>query len=323
MARRTNASKGTEQLTQHTVAPPVAAFADEDPSAPGTMVALTWDGVGAALGAPTDVDRDMYAVDLDPDERLGLGRRITSAKILTDLLRWSGDIAAWLGRTPAAEVGKLVGFSVGHVRVAFAEGLRLRSMLARFEGRAAAAEVEQGGADVGVDRAAKAVRQDYDVLYTALEHATKRNAVLRGMVTTAYSKAVTPRPLAAAVALLVPLAREALRGKDARVAARLAHEQVTLELVAALELGGKALEVAGAQSARAVGGVTERDLDLQDGTCLTHMQWLYDFFGNLHDRDPSAPHLVANATRSFFGPHARGKASAPASPADDTPKQPV
>jgi hypothetical protein len=290
-------------------------------------VTVTWDGVKLSLGSPTADDRAMYAVDETPEERLALGRRIASAKILTDFLRWLGDVAAWVARTPKEGLDALVGFSVGHVQVALEEGLRLRSLLAHYEGRSLEAELEQGGADVGLESAAKVLRAKYDALYTAVEHATRNDAVLSGKVTTAFSKAVKPKPLAAAVALFAPLAREAI-GRKGRIGARLAREHVTLAVVESLEKAGAELSTADAQSGRTAGGVTERDLDLQDGTCIVHMQWLYEFFGNLHDADPSAPRLVPIATRSIFGGHkspvqAPADAPAGAQPAEVPAKKPV
>ena len=156
------------------------------------------------------------------------------------------------------------------------------------------------------------MRHDYDALYTALDHASQGNAALHAKVTAAFSKATKPKPLAKATSLLLDVARAMLADKRSPLAARLAAENVTPSFVDGLATAGKALATAAEHTSgpRAAGPVTERDLDLQDGTCLAHMAWLYDYFGALHAKDPGAPHLVAIATRSYFANHPRGKAAA-------------
>jgi hypothetical protein len=314
MAKRT-VRKGTSPKT--TTAETISSFAAQGASPAAETVTLTWGDVEKALGQASAEERARYGVALGPDERLALGRRITSRKILTDFLRWSGQIVGWLGRTPAAAIKGLVGFSVGHVRVAVEDGVALRSMVARFEGRSAEVDVAEGGADGVLVAKAKAARADYDVLFTALDHATRSHAELSKSLTTAYSKATTAAPLAEAILLLCPLARRILKTKKSAVAERLAEENVTIGFVDALDAAGTALKEAAerAEAPYADGPVTERDLDLQDGTCIAHMQWLFDYFEALHAKDPSAPHLVPIATRSLFGPHtAAAPAAAPAAP---------
>ena len=292
--------------------PAVSALVAADPPPPIASPTVTWGDVATRLGAPTDAERAMYEARVSPDDRVAMGRRLASSKILTDLLRWMGDIAAWQSRTPEAARKKLVGYSDGHVRVAFAEGEALRALVDRYEAGEGAAAVTQGGADAHVASTATTVRHDYDALYNAVADATLGDARLRGKVEAAWSKATRPKPLAAAVKLLADVASEILGKKGSPIAARLAHETVTPELVAGLVASAKALGVASERAAgpRAAGAVTERDLDLQDGTCLAHMTWLYGFFGALHAKDPGAPHLVSIATRSFFVGHAHAKPAA-------------
>ena len=158
------------------------------------------------------------------------------------------------------------------------------------------------------------MRHDYEALYTALVHASQGNATLHAKVTAAFSKATKPKPLAKATSLLLDVARAMLADKRSPLAARLAAENVTPSFVDGLATAGKALATAAEHTSgpRAAGPVTERDLDLQDGTVLAHMAWLYDYFGTLHAKDPSAPHLVAIATRAYFVGHHRAKAVAEA-----------
>jgi hypothetical protein len=187
------------------------AYGAPGPDAGAETATLTWDDVKKALGAPSADERAMYAIRLGPDERLALGRRITSRKILTDLRRWTGQIVGWLGRTPPATIQAIIGFSVGHVRVALEDGLTLRTMLARFEGRSAELDVEEGGADGALEAQGKATREDYNLLFTAFEHAAKNDAALSRKLATAYSKATKPEPLAAAIDLFCPIARGVLK----------------------------------------------------------------------------------------------------------------
>lgn len=268
---------------------------------------VTWEDLTARIGAPSAGDVDLYAVDDPVDELIGRGRQIRSSKILTDFKRWAGQVADDVARK--GPTLKIKGFSVGLLRVAVADGTKLRAMLESQDAGTRSQGIAQGSEGIAATTAFDRGTTARDELAAALRTAYKSDKAALKRVDVAYGSAKDAPSLASALLALVKVARGELGQKASKPAARLADGGVDEAYLAGLESLAAEIKTTGekAKGPRTGHTVTQADLDTQDGVCLVHMERFRELFGPAHDSDPRVPHLVPIATRSFFS----RKASSP------------
>jgi HPt (histidine-containing phosphotransfer) domain-containing protein len=263
----------------------------------------------------------MYALKTPTADLIEWGAGIASPKVLTDLLRAVGDVAAFLPNMTAAQKKLLLGFSPALLSVAAAEGLRLVDMNERFRG----ANGDRTAAEV--DAEAKAAADYAEGMSTrervanALMALVSYDASLESTVTTARGRVTDAKTLADSLLKLVKVANGVRAKKSSQLAAQLEDGGMTAELLADVEALAARVKESGAAitGARKAGPVTQAELDHQDGVCLTFYERLMKIFNAAHAVDPKIPQIVPIATRRLFrkskGASAQGAADAPADPA--------
>lgn len=276
----------------------------------------SWEDLVAAHGRPTAEDRELFGVTLPAAALVEVGAKIGSSRVLTDLLRFCGQIHDDQERTGGARA--VLGFSEEYYRVIIDDGAKLAQMFerrrrgARETGTAARAE------EATLQRRTISLRQTYDQLHAALDHATRGEPALSTRVAACFTRAESPELLVPAAESLAKLANEVIGDGTSVLARRLAKGGITADKVEAFAAEAKGLTVLVNRGAgpRVGPAVTQRDLDLQDGICVAHMQALVDLFGAAREADPSVPNLVPIAARSLFGRRTPGSAApTPAAPA--------
>jgi hypothetical protein len=290
----------------------------------------SWEELIRAHGAATDDDRELYAVRSTGQVLLDFGRRIASGRILRDLLRFCCQI-----HDDGAKRGEggIVGFSEAFFRVVLEDGKALADLYATSLGDAKATTTAAKSDEASLASRAESLRARFESVFATVDHATRNSAAMSARVAACYTRALAPEVVAASTESLVAVARELLKSERFRIARRLVDSGVDSAKLGALESTAKAVAALSkrASAPRAAPKVTQRQLDLQQGVCITHMQTLIDVFTAARDADPSVPNLIPIATRSLFGycrPAAQEEPAAAEtddSPAEtaDKPKKPL
>jgi hypothetical protein len=265
----------------------------------------TWDAVLAAVPQPTTDQSALYALAIPAADLVQSGARIRSEKILTDLVRWGGTVAEFLPKATAAQRRSLLGFSEGFFRVTVHEGAKLRGMVAS---RSESVDEREAKRVALVNAAAQAYADgldERDRLHNALVGLQRYDATLKERLDLARGRVVDAESLSRSLHALTALTRDLLADPTSIVARQLAEGGVTEDELAALDAAAdKAKDTDDdAAGARTQGPVTQADLDMQDGTCLAHMDRLMRIFNGAHEKDPSIPALLPIATRRIFSPN--------------------
>ena len=254
--------------------------------------------LGARIASPSEDDQRLYGVRRSTGELRDAGRQIGSDRVLTDGLRWLGQLVDFLHAEP--NPGALVfGFHPGLVRVFHAELRSLRALVARRDGGVDAAASAQAGVAALVDDLAQSLRGRYVQRRAALLGAVANEPDLTAKVARLPDGRVAAEKLPAAVAALVTLVEDLSSRSDVvgeRVRARGFSERDNVTL------GDEALRLHEALALRNAPGGTAVDpklLDAQDGVCLTLMAQLLDTFDGAAEV-PGVPRLVPISTRRYF-----------------------
>jgi hypothetical protein len=284
---------------------------------PTTDPVYTWETLLAAVPAPTPEQTALYALTTPPADLIEAGAHIRTDKILTDLVRWGGQIAEFLPKATTAQRRRLLGFSEAFFRVTIHEGAKLRTMADSRSGKVDDREAERLAL---ISAAAKAYgdgMDERDRLITALEGLRQYDSTLQERIDRARGRVADAASLERSIRALVKLAQTLLADSQSLLAQQLVDGGVTPQELADVEAAGEAAKTtdAAASGARAQGPVTQAELDQQDGVCLAHMGRLLRIFENAHEKDPSIPHLIPIATRRIFSPSRKR----PAEPAEPTP----
>jgi hypothetical protein len=271
----------------------------------------TWASLLRAVPAPTKQESELYALRTSPAELIERGSHIRSEKIRTDLVRLYGITAEFLPKATAAQRKLLLGFSDAFFRVAVHAGAHLGALIER---RTATAGVREQAIASGASTAAQSYTEgmaERDRLVTALEGLVDYDATLETRLDAARGRVTDATTLAASLLALVKLIRELLKQKTTVVAQQLHEGGVTAEELKGSEAIAAKVKESDAQAsgARAQGEVSQADLDLQDGICLTYLERLMRTFNRAHEQDPSIPQLLPIATRRMFAA-SRKKAAA-------------
>lgn len=297
--------KTAEAPAEAPVAPEGAAPDASLPEPVAPPAKYTWAVLGARIASPSEDDQRLYGVRRSVGELRDAGRQIGSDRVLTDGLRWLGQLVDFLHAEP--NPGALVfGFHPGLVRVFHAELRSLRALVARRDGGVDAAASAQAGVAALVDDLAQSLRGRYVQRRAALLGAVANEPDLTAKVARLPDGRVAPEKLPAAVAALVTLVEDLSSRSDVvgeRVRARGFSERDNVTL------GDEALRLHEALALRNAPGGTAVDpklLDAQDGVCLTLMAQLLDTFDGAAEV-PGVPRLVPIATYGYF------RRSAPAS----------
>ena len=275
---------------------------------PNTEPTHTWEALLAAVPAPTPEASALYALTAAPADLIEAGSRIRSEKILTDLVRWGGQVAEFLPKVTTAQRRLLLGYSDGFFRVTVHAGAKLHGMLASRTGNVDDREAERLAIIGAAAQAYSDGMDERDRLTTALEGLRRYDSSLQDRIDLAHGSISDAEGLARslrALSKLSKLGRALLEDPASIVAKQLVDGGVTSEELGDIEATADDVRstAAAATGARTQGPVTQADLDQQDGTCLAHMGRLMRIFNGAHAKDPSIPHLVPITTRRVFSPN--------------------
>lgn len=263
----------------------------------------SWDALWRAHGAATDDDRLRHGILLSSEELVGKGRKIATSHIVTDLLHWAGQIHDFLEK----DRGKtnIVGFSEPKFRVIIEDGRKLVDLLTRHGSSSVKSKLAERGDEAKLADATTRLRQRFDEVYAAFEHACASDAAVRERLAATFTKAREPGALSASVLLVVEIAREVFTKPTSSRVLGLVDDGVTPDLIVALERDAKKVAELNARVSgpRVAGGVSQSELDRQDGVCLAHMERLRDVFNAARARHPSVPNLVPRGTRRLLTTH--------------------
>jgi type II secretory pathway component PulM len=284
----------------------------------------TWESLVQTVPEPTQAQLDLYAVRTPPAALVERGSHIRSEKIRTDLVRLGGIAANFYPQATAAQRRLLLGFSSALLSVTVYSGVKLGEMLER---RGATVGDREATLAANATTAATAYQEgmsERDRLATALETAVDDEATLETRLDSARGQVSNHATLAASLLALVKLGRELLLDKASQAGRQLAEGGLTeadLDETQALAARVKA-SGANATGARIQGSVSQADLDLQDGVCLSYLDRMMKIWNGAHERDPSIPQLLPIATRRLFSPNRKRAVEAPpAEKAAETPAE--
>ncbi len=259
----------------------------------------TWATLGARVASPTEDDQRLFGVRRTVTELREAGRQIGSDRVLTDGLRWLGQLVDFLHAEPNPS-SLVFGFHPGVVRVLHAELRTLRALVAQRTAKTEAAGQYQAGAKALVDDLGQSLRGRYTQRRAALLGAVANDVELTAKVSRLPDARVAVDKLPGAVAALVTLIEDLSSRSDTvgeRVRARGFSERDNVTLGDEAIRLHEALELRNAPQGALV---DPKILDAQDGVCLTLMGHLLEMFDGAAEQ-PGVPRLVPIATARFFG----------------------
>jgi hypothetical protein len=262
----------------------------------------TWTSLLALVPAPNPAETELYAVDLPSTDLVERGAKIRSEKILTDLVRIGGQAAEFWNHASANQKRNLLGFSWPLLQVLVHSGKKLADMVATRDANADEREANRAAAFAIADQTYTQGMDERDRLVVALEAVESLVAGLDARIAAARATVNDHDSLATSLHALIKLSRELLLNPQSRVARQLTAGGLTSAELNTLETLANSVKSAGEQAsgARKQGNVSQSDLDLQDGTCLTLLERVMRIFNRAHERDASIPRLVPIATRRMF-----------------------
>lgn len=283
----------------------------------------TWSSLLALVPPPSAADAELYAVELPPTDLVERGANIRSEKILTDIVRIAGQVAEFWNHAETTQKRHLLGFSWPLLQVLVHSGKKLADMVATRNAHHDEREANRSAAFAIADETYKQGMDERDRLVVALEAVESLSPGLEARIAAARATVHDHDSLANSLQALIKLARELLSVPQSRVARQLTDGGVTTAELNTLETLATNVKSAGEQAsgARTQGNVSQSDLDLQDGTCLAHLERVMRIFNRAHERDASIPRLVPIATRRMFA-FATNRKNAPSLP-PETPQSPT
>jgi hypothetical protein len=280
----------------------------------------TWEQLAAKIGDASEQEFEDFSVNVSTADLVKQGATVRSERILTDGLRWIGQIYQFWSKLKPAERAEFIGFSDARMRVLFARLRALKSAVARnaaAPNHAAALAKAVREAEETYRRGQRSRRR----LVSALVQAAQSDASLAAQVAAANQPASDAAQLAKTLRALADVARAATASRAVATHGQLQRDGVTdawldqlVALAAALEAaagtGGKASEKP----------IPQSEIDRLDGVCLLVLQDVRRVFAAAQEEDPRVPTLVPLATRSVFGMSSGGPEEKPAPSEEDRPK---
>ncbi|MDI1449371.1 hypothetical protein [Polyangium sp. 6x1] len=262
----------------------------------------TWASVLAMVPAPTQEEADRYVSEHPNADLMERGSQIRSEKILTDLVRFGGLLGEFWPKATPAHKRHLLGFSEPLLKVFVHEGKKLADMVAQFDGAADAREASRAAAIAVADQAYREGMDERERLVTALDGVSHLEPGLDERITRATGRVTDFATLAQSLTSLVKVAKDIRQNPMSKAAKQLEDGGLDATQIMTFEDTAAKVKSTGelASGARTKGQITQADLDLQDGMCLSLMDRVMKVFNRAHERDPSIPRLTPIATRRMF-----------------------
>lgn len=277
----------------------------------------TWNSVLAIVPAPTPEDSALYALEVPASDLVERGAKIRSEKILTDLIRLAGIAAEFWNHASPAQKRHLLGFSWPLLQVLVHSGKKLLDMVEARSTTTEEREANRAAALAVADQHYAQGMDERDRLIVALEGVESLVPSLDSRISTARATVTDHESLSTSLHALVKLGKELLAESQSRAAKQLINGGVTDAELTTIDTLATAVKTVGdhASGARKQGAVTQGDLDLQDGTCLAHLERVMRVFNHAHERDASIPRLIPLTTRRMFAMGRRAPKAPPPAPA--------
>lgn len=261
---------------------------------------------------------------MPPSDLVERGSKIRSEKILTDLVRIGGMAAEFWTKATPAQKRHLLGFSWPLLQVLVHSGKKLADMLDARDAHADEREANRAAAMAIADETYAQGIDERDRLIVALESVETLVPGLEARIASARATVTDHDSLATSLHALIKLAHELLSTPQSRAARQLAAgglDATELSTIAAIANKVKSVGEH-ALGARKQGSISQADIDLQDGTCLAHLERVMRIINRAHQRDASIPRLLPIASRRMFS---FGRKAAPKTidPAPETPEMPT
>ncbi|MDI3284145.1 hypothetical protein [Polyangium sp. 15x6] len=278
-----------------------------------TAPTYTWPAVLAMVPAPTQEEAERYADETPNADLMERGSQIRSEKILTDLVRFGGILGEFWPKATAAQKRHLLGLSEPLLKVFVHSGKKLADMVAQFDATADDREASRAAAIAVADQAYKEGMEERERLVTALEGVAHLEPGLEERITKATGRVTDFTSLALSLAALAKVAKDIRQNPLSKAAKQLDDGGLDAPQITVFEEIAAKVKSTGtlASGARAKGLVTQADLDLQDGICLSLMERVMKVVNRAHDRDPSIPKLTPIATRRMFPSRKRAVEAVP------------
>jgi hypothetical protein len=297
----------------------------ETSNPPTTATTHTWDALVKAVSDPTPAQLALYRIRISPAALIERGSHIGSEKIRTDMVRLCGIAADFYPTATPAQRRLLLGFSSAQLSVTVHAGVKLGTLLGVRDSTVGDREAHLAANTTTAATLYKEGMDERERLGTAIEIAVDGDPTLETRLNSARKRVSDHETLSDSLLALVKLGRGLLSDKASPAGQQLAEGGLTeAELDGATVLAAK-VESSGANAAgaRKQGAVSQADLDLQDGVCLTYLERMMKVWNGAHDRDPSIPQLLPIATRSIFAPTRKRAAAAELAPAADAKVDPA
>lgn len=284
----------------------------------------TWTSLLALVPAPTAAETELYALDVPTSDLVERGAKIRSEKILTDLVRIGGMAAEFWTKATPAQKRHLLGFSWPLLQVLVHSGKKLADMVAARDTHTDEREANRAAVIAIADETYRQGIDERDRLIVALESVEDSVPGLEARIDAARATVTDHDSLASSLQALIKVANELLSNPQSRAARQLAAGGLDANELSAIAAIANKVKSAGesAAGARKQGAISQADIDLQDGTCLAHLERVMRIFNRAHERDASIPRLLPIAARRMFSFGRKGSPE-PVSAAPETPEKPV
>jgi hypothetical protein len=267
----------------------------------------TWERLHKLIGDPTEQERRIFAENIAATELVKAGASVRSERILTDGLRWLGQLWMYWSKLTQQEKERVKGFSDGRLRVTLGHFLALRQAVERNQ--AAPSRVASHAKAVAEAEArmryGKLLRRQ---LRVALEESSRGRPSLVASLRAVDVKTQDAKQLSKALRDLVAVGRSVLASERA-LAEALRTDGIDEAYLSSIEQHAAALEAdAGDRGVLAETPVPQSEIDRLDGLCIAAMRRMRRVFSLQKNVDPRVPTLAAIATRSVFVRKAKTRA---------------
>lgn len=268
----------------------------------------SWTQLAKKIQPASKQELEQFAIKVPVASLVELGATVRSERILTDGLRWLGQIVLFWTKLDNEGREAFVGFSDQRLRVLYSRLLALKSAVER-NSAAPDLEVDHVAAVSRADAAYKRGQRLRAITVRALEQAASSEASLAPQIVEANTSAQTPVELIKTLRSLATLVKKSLANESIR--AQLEADGVHSGLVKRLSDIAAEIE-RGADSKGAHGSkpVPQSEIDRLDGECLLTMKHVRAVFAEAKLSDPRVPTLTPLSTRSALGLRADSAAGA-------------
>ena len=259
----------------------------------------SWKQLAKKIQPASKQELEQFAINVPVASLVELGATVRSERILTDGLRWLGQIVAFWTKLDKEGREAFVGFSDQRLRVLSSMLLALKSAVER-NSAAPNLELDHAAAVSRADAAYKRGQRLRALTVRALEQAASSEASLAPQIVEANTSAQSPVELIKTLRSLATLVKKSLANESLR--AQLEADGVHSGLVKRLtDIAAELKNGVDSNGAHGSKPVPQSEIDQLDGECLLTMKLVRAVFAEAKLSDPRVPTLTPLSTRSALG----------------------